>query len=397
MSSAAVIPDLMGLVTRQFSPEVIRRAASALGEDHDRTARAVSASVPSVLTALSDVASSPSGASHLGDVIEENRRQVGDQPGGDGSVIGSTDGAVDRGIRLFDAELGDRSSKITEAVAGSSGIRRDSAHKLLGGVTAVALAAIGKNVAGPALGTALREQRGDWIRRLPGPLASIFGGAPAAVTAVPRHEHTYDRPVVGHTARPAPAAPSRSWVFPAVLAAIALLGFGLLRGRHHRTVSQVTPVTQVLPGSPVAVRLPNGQTLTVPSGSTTFALASFLGNPSATAPRRFTLSPMNFDFGTTNLTQQSMSTVNELAAVMRAYPSAQFRVESSTDNVGAPEANQALSVARSEAVRDLLVARGVNTANIQSVGLGQEHPIASNDTEAGRALNRRTDIVVTSR
>jgi outer membrane protein OmpA-like peptidoglycan-associated protein len=406
-TASAAIPDLLGLVTRQLSPEVIRRAASWLGEDQDRTARAVSASVPSVLTALSDVASSPSGASHLGDVIEQGRRLSSGElaQGGsvDGSVIGRADGAASVGARLFDDELGAHSSQITDAVAGSSGITRDSAHKLLGGVTAVALAAIGKNVSGPAaLGTALREQRGDWVRRLPGPLASLFGASPAVAAGRHHPDRTIDTGIARAPGRvpPVAAGPGRSWIFPAVLAAIALLGFGLFRGmlRPHPVVRQAR-VEQIAPATAarVPVQLPDGRTLSLAPGSAVYELASFLGSAGGAPPRRFTLAPMNFDFGSTQPTTQSMSTLNELAAVLRAYPSATVRIESFTDNIGSPEANKALSVSRSDAVKDLLAARGVRASNIEAVGLGQDHPIASNDTDLGRAANRRTDVVVTGR
>src|SRR5438876_8571256 len=72
--ATSTAPDLMGIVSRQITPDVIRSAASQLDEDRGSTATALSAAVPSVLTALSDVASSDSGARHLEQVIDEKRR-----------------------------------------------------------------------------------------------------------------------------------------------------------------------------------------------------------------------------------------------------------------------------------------------------------------------------------
>src|SRR4051812_28839443 len=62
MSSTTVVPDLMSVIHRQITPEAVRAIASRLGEDRERTAAAVSAGIPSVLTALSDVARSETGA-----------------------------------------------------------------------------------------------------------------------------------------------------------------------------------------------------------------------------------------------------------------------------------------------------------------------------------------------
>ena len=67
-------PDLMGIVSRQITPDVIRNVASQLSEDRTTTASALSAAVPSALTALSDVASSDTGARHIQEVIDEKRR-----------------------------------------------------------------------------------------------------------------------------------------------------------------------------------------------------------------------------------------------------------------------------------------------------------------------------------
>jgi OmpA-OmpF porin, OOP family len=134
----------------------------------------------------------------------------------------------------------------------------------------------------------------------------------------------------------------------------------------------------------------------VARGSAAYQLASFLGGSDAT-PARFTLSPMNFEFATAQLTPESMATVDEVAAILHAYPTATIRVESYTDGVGTAAANLDLSRDRSETVKGLLGGKGIDPTRVTTAGLGQENPIASNETESGRAQNRRTDIVVTAR
>src|SRR5581483_5340671 len=73
MSSTTVVPDLMSVIHRQITPEAVRAIASRLGEDRDRTAAAVSAGIPSVLAALSDVARSETGADYLKEIVDEKR------------------------------------------------------------------------------------------------------------------------------------------------------------------------------------------------------------------------------------------------------------------------------------------------------------------------------------
>ena len=92
-----------------------------------------------------------------------------------------------------------------------------------------------------------------------------------------------------------------------------------------------------------------------------------------------------------------MTTIDSIATALKAHPSATIRVESHTDSIGTPEFNLDLSQARADAIKSELVDRGVVGANIETAGMGQDLPIASNDTPEGRAKNRRSEIVVTSR
>ena len=104
MNGSTSTPDILGLVNREITPEVIHRAALQLGEDDDLLRSALSTTVPSVLTALSDVASSETGATHLTRMI---RGIDANRPGADSvaSILGSTAGRA-QGTTLFDGETG---------------------------------------------------------------------------------------------------------------------------------------------------------------------------------------------------------------------------------------------------------------------------------------------------
>jgi OOP family OmpA-OmpF porin len=84
-----------------------------------------------------------------------------------------------------------------------------------------------------------------------------------------------------------------------------------------------------------------------------------------------------------------------VADLLRQNPSATIVVEGHTDSTGVPADNLLLSRQRAAAVKNALVARGVSPDRITTKGYGQDRPIASNDTEQGRARNRRTEIVLT--
>jgi outer membrane protein OmpA-like peptidoglycan-associated protein len=142
------------------------------------------------------------------------------------------------------------------------------------------------------------------------------------------------------------------------------------------------------------LRFPDGTTITVVPGSINAQLHRFLTSTEAT-PKTFVFDRLNFESGTAALTPDSNPTVDSMASILRSYPAATVRLEGYTDDQGDLEPNQALSEARARRIADMLIARGVDVARIETVGYGETRPVASNDTEAGQAQNRRIELVVT--
>ena len=107
-----------------------------------------------------------------------------------------------------------------------------------------------------------------------------------------------------------------------------------------------------------------------------------------------TLGDVQFDTGQASLKPGAAATIDRLAQFMRDYPEHSVRIEGHTDSAGDAATNQQLSERRAVAVRDAVVARGVDAARIEAVGQGEARPIAGNDTASGRERNRRIEIVV---
>ena len=101
-----------------------------------------------------------------------------------------------------------------------------------------------------------------------------------------------------------------------------------------------------------------------------------------------------FDLDSYVLKPESKIELDELTALLKDNPSLQIEIGGHTDNTGTSEYNQKLSENRSITVKDYLVKNGLNTKRITSKGYGETQPIASNDTDKGRALNRRTEFKV---
>ncbi len=86
--------------------------------------------------------------------------------------------------------------------------------------------------------------------------------------------------------------------------------------------------------------------------------------------------------------------INAIAEIVKKFPNSDLTIEGHTDNVGSERGNQKLSEERATAVKNALIERGVSSNKIKSVGYGESKPIATNKTAAGRALNRRTEIII---
>ena len=114
-------------------------------------------------------------------------------------------------------------------------------------------------------------------------------------------------------------------------------------------------------------------------------------------PAVFTLYGLRFEQGSSQYRSTSANIITDLAAVLKANPSVQIRLESHTDTRGKAETNMELTEARANEVKSQLVNLSVDPARIIALGMGEEKPIDGNFEEAWRSRNRRVNVVVTAR
>jgi outer membrane protein OmpA-like peptidoglycan-associated protein len=224
----------------------------------------------------------------------------------------------------------------------------------------------------------LRAQSKEITEATPSEVSHILGFGGRPVTA-PAPTALYEEKVVSG---------ARNWL-PLLLVglvALGLLGYWLSRrAAPPRVVETARPVAET--AAPAVVPTP-----TV-SGN----LDQYLASGVPDVPRTFIFDNLNFETASTQLTQGSGQTVANLAAILKAHPTAQIQLAGHTDNTGNPQTNQQLSLDRANAVKAMLVNDGISANRVATVGYGQDRPVASNDSEEGRARNRRTELTVTSK
>ena len=106
-----------------------------------------------------------------------------------------------------------------------------------------------------------------------------------------------------------------------------------------------------------------------------------------------TLGDVLFDSGQATLKPGANLVLDRLATFMSQNPQTKVRIEGHTDNTGSAEFNQALSQRRADAVAVALEDHGLDSDRVRAIGRGQEFPVASNSSAAGRQQNRRVEIV----
>jgi OOP family OmpA-OmpF porin len=107
-----------------------------------------------------------------------------------------------------------------------------------------------------------------------------------------------------------------------------------------------------------------------------------------------TLKGVGFEYDSATLTAESRPVLDEVAADLKKYPRLKVELQGHTDSRGSDQYNLKLSQRRAEAVREYLIRQGVSPDQLTARGYGETQPKASNDTDEGRAENRRVDMKV---
>ncbi len=105
---------------------------------------------------------------------------------------------------------------------------------------------------------------------------------------------------------------------------------------------------------------------------------------------------VNFGFDSSDLTSSAKANLDKLAEVLKNNPDTNINIYGHTDSKGTEAYNQSLSERRAASVRSYLISKGVASSRMITMGVGESEPIATNDTDAGRAENRRVEFAITA-
>ncbi len=116
--------------------------------------------------------------------------------------------------------------------------------------------------------------------------------------------------------------------------------------------------------------------------------------PTPVVQKKIVLRGVNFDFDKSNIRADAAPILKEAANILKSNANLKVSVEGHTDAKGTDDYNLKLSMRRAAAVKSFLVSEGVAEARLSTRGLGESQPVASNETDDGRAQNRRVELKV---
>ena len=393
---AGILDSLMGMM----GPQVVGPLASQLGESTETVQRGLQTGSAAMLAGLAAKVGQPGFLSQIFGLITNPANTSGAlsgitsnlgslASGASGSPLGSL------GSQFLSSIFGPNMSTVTDTIGRSTGLASSKVGSLLSMAAPLVLGVLGQqvrqnNLSAGDFGNTLKAEASSFQRFLPAGLGSLLGGASSAVAAAPAKV----------------AAAGNRWLWPLIVAVLLILGLIWFFNRSKEPVSNAvqnaantaTSAASAL-GDFFKTKLPNGVELNIPQFGIESKLINFLNDSSKPVDTTtwFNFDRLLFDTGKATLQPSSQEQLNNVAAILKAYPNVHIKLGGYTDNTGDAAANLALSDARAKNVMDSLVAAGIDPSRLESKGYGDQYPVGDNNTEEGRALNRRIALLVTQK
>jgi outer membrane protein OmpA-like peptidoglycan-associated protein len=414
--ASSMLESILGMVT----PEMKQALATRLGESAGSIQNGLSAATAATLGGLAQNAGDPSFIDQIMQLASRASSQnlLGGLPSiASGGLSGT---AGDLVTRFLSVVFGNQQGQAGNQIAQQSGLGLASAAGLLKMAAPLVLGYLAKMHSAGALSA---STFGNSLRTEAASLGTVSpaGFARSATTAA---SETASRSVRAVESRAGALGGSR-WAVPAAIVGALLLGWLVFRSMHTgRTVNEaaetasnavndaatrassaaqsaassvasgVTTSWAEL-GAPTRVTLPDGTVITVPAHGVEEKLLQYLQTSSSpTGATWFDFDRLLFDSGQASLQPASYDQLNNLAAILKAYPTAKLNLAGHADSTGDAAANQKLSEARASTVVAELAQRGIEPARLTTAGFGEQSPVASNETEEGRQQNRRVSFRV---
>jgi OmpA-OmpF porin, OOP family len=400
--------NLLETLTSQLTGgSALGAISKLLGENETATKTGLGAALPVLMGSVIKSGSTSEGASTLFNLLKTG--------GHDGSILNNIGGLLGGGAAtnnllssgggLISSLLGDKVGGVVNLISGLSGMKGGSISSLLNLAAPFLMGTIGKQVLGGGLGLSgltnlLSSQAQHVSAALPAGASNLLGFSNLG-GSIKNVASDVEETAAGF-----------GKFLPWILGLVALGALAYFYKTCETPKVETAPVVEkakdvaaevkdslaskmVKLGDAIKLALPGGINLDIPSGSLEDKMATFIQSTDTISKNLwFDFDRLTFETGKAVLKPESAAQLANVAAVMKAFPKVKVKIGGYTDNVGKAASNLKLSSDRAKNVMAELVKLGTEATRMEAEGYGDQHPVASNDTEAGRAQNRRISMSV---
>lgn len=389
----ATADNLLNTTQNFLTPDFIKKFSNSLGQPADKIQIGLRSVIPTFLLELVKKGSSSEGAERLLSVVKKDGIEAATNVNLDDPDY------MRKGEEALNQIFGNSLVSVTDNLGGQTGMSPSVITKIMSLIAPVVMGVIGKKVKNEGLTSRdlvayLGQQKNYLAGFMPGHLGNARVPPTGLRTAI-RKSVPSPQPTEAHYK--VVAGPGKSYTGTwTALGALALFIIGGAWWSIDRNQDEVSMNPPSITSATVAQQMEVMPDYVTPAASMS-ELSEFLKSGARSElPKRFSFDTLNFASGTTELLPGSQLEIEQIANALKEHPQVTARIEGFTDNTGDYEGNLDLSTARAVAVKEELKARGIEDERIEAVGRGAESPVATNNTEEGRAQNRRIEFIITN-
>jgi outer membrane protein OmpA-like peptidoglycan-associated protein len=392
----------MNLLTRQVTTSL----ADRLGASPAAVQTGIGTSVAALLAGIANRAGDSSFVSQVFNLVKSsNTQDILKTLPNLASGAGASSPATQQGLKLSSLLLGDQQSSIENFIGRQSGLTADAGRDLMSLAAPLTAGFLGQQIRDTGLTSS------SFANMIRSEAFKIQGFLPAGL---PNLLSAVSIPAVLGTAKATDGeGGGRKLILTLIgLLLLALIAWLASRGCNKSEPAPAPPAEAVTPASaPVPAsapgllgefitrKLPDGTELNIPRLGIENKLLDFIEDHSRPVNKTtwFDFDRLTFDTGKATLQNSSAEQLQNIAAILKAYPNVKVKIGGYTDNTGNKEANLKLSQDRASNVMRELVQRGIDPSRLEAEGYGEDHPVADNSTPEGRQQNRRISLRVTAK
>jgi outer membrane protein OmpA-like peptidoglycan-associated protein len=440
--------NLLDLLKGQVTNQLSGQASKFLGEDEGMIGKALGGIFPSLLGSVIQKGSDKSGAESLMNLLSDQDDGILDNISGlfagGGSSVNSLMGG---GSNLLSGLLGDKVGGIVDLISSFSGLKKGSSSSLLKMAAPFLMSFLGKQVKSQGIGTKglmklLKGQKENVASALPAGAGSLLGLSGFNLGGMAKNAFGDVSDGVGNLTEKTVGIGSDAldtgkkvggsllkWLIPLILLLVVLGWFGI---KTCTPIDNATEMTKdAATGAIETINDAAGEVANVAGDATNAvvdaaegaiaASSEFINSTiqnvneaglsalgkvkfmagsagekmknyidgGANGTNEFNFGQLSFESGSAKITASTANEIDNIAAILKAYPGLNIAIEGHTDSTGTDETNKKISNARAEAVKNRLIIGGIDGNRISTFGHGSSKPIADNSTEEGKNQNRR--------